>query len=182
MQRSMHVLARRLAPAALATAVPRRALPAIAGFATGARSLHTTRAAWNAVPPARAVESSLSDTEYHQRAEHTLEAVLEGLETLGDEIELAGYDVTYSSGVLTLKLGVHGTYVLNKQPPNKQIWLSSPLSGPRRFDWVASRAVWADTRQLADPATADVLEDVLVAEVKTLLDVDLTEYIPDEAR
>ena len=29
-----------------------------------------------------------------------------------------------------------GTYVLNKQPPNKQIWLSSPISGPKRFDWV----------------------------------------------
>lgn len=26
-------------------------------------------------------------------------------------------------------------YVLNKQPPNKQIWLSSPVSGPKRFDW-----------------------------------------------
>ena len=29
-----------------------------------------------------------------------------------------------------------GTYVLNKQPPNRQIWLSSPLSGPKRYDWV----------------------------------------------
>ena len=28
--------------------------------------------------------------------------------------------------------------MLNKQPPNKQIWLSSPLSGPKRFDWVVS--------------------------------------------
>jgi frataxin len=27
-------------------------------------------------------------------------------------------------------------YVLNKQPPNKQIWFSSPISGPKRFDWV----------------------------------------------
>lgn len=27
-------------------------------------------------------------------------------------------------------------YVLNKQPPNKQIWWSSPVSGPKRFDWV----------------------------------------------
>ncbi len=26
--------------------------------------------------------------------------------------------------------------MLNKQPPNKQIWLSSPVSGPKRFDWV----------------------------------------------
>lgn len=25
---------------------------------------------------------------------------------------------------------------MNKQPPNKQIWLSSPLSGPKRYDWV----------------------------------------------
>jgi len=30
------------------------------------------------------------------------------------------------SGVLTVKLGDHGTYVINKQTPNKQIWLSSP--------------------------------------------------------
>lgn len=31
------------------------------------------------------------------------------------------------SGVLTVKLGDRGTYVINKQPPNKQIWLSSPI-------------------------------------------------------
>ncbi len=36
---------------------------------------------------------------------------------------------------MTLAVGRHGTYVLNKQPPNKQIWLSSPISGPKRFDW-----------------------------------------------
>jgi len=29
--------------------------------------------------------------------------------------------------------------VLNKQPPNKQIWLSSPISGPKRFDWVVAQ-------------------------------------------
>ncbi len=55
-----------------------------------------------------------------------------------------GYEVEYSvslvlpiltidhqlrdqSGVLTLRLGPRGTYVINKQPPNKQIWLSSPF-------------------------------------------------------
>ena len=40
------------------------------------------------------------------------------------------------AGVLTLALPPAGTYVLNKQPPNKQIWLSSPMSGPKRYDWV----------------------------------------------
>ena len=28
------------------------------------------------------------------------------------------------------------TYVINKQPPNKQIWLSSPKTGPKRYDYV----------------------------------------------
>ena len=37
---------------------------------------------------------------------------------------------------MTLALPPAGTYVLNKQPPNKQIWLSSPISGPKRYDWV----------------------------------------------
>jgi frataxin len=27
---------------------------------------------------------------------------------------------------MNLRCGVHGTWVINKQPPNKQIWLSSP--------------------------------------------------------
>lgn len=39
---------------------------------------------------------------------------------------------------MTIRIPEKGTYVLNKQPPNKQIWLSSPLSGPKRYDWCAS--------------------------------------------
>ena len=30
--------------------------------------------------------------------------------------------------------------MVNKQPPNRQMWLSSPISGPRRFDWVVDEA------------------------------------------
>lgn len=33
----------------------------------------------------------------------------------------------FQDGVLTMQLGSHGTYVINKQTPNKQIWLSSPI-------------------------------------------------------
>lgn len=36
---------------------------------------------------------------------------------------------------MTISFPGKGTYVLNKQPPNKQIWLSSPISGPKRYDW-----------------------------------------------
>jgi frataxin len=40
------------------------------------------------------------------------------------------------SGVLTLVFPPNGTYVINKQPPNRQIWLSSPITGPKRYDYV----------------------------------------------
>lgn len=35
-----------------------------------------------------------------------------------------------------MKLGEGTTYVINKQTPNKQIWLSSPSSGPKRYDFI----------------------------------------------
>lgn len=40
------------------------------------------------------------------------------------------------AGVLNIIVPALGTYVLNKQPPNRQIWLSSPITGPKRFDWI----------------------------------------------
>ena len=40
--------------------------------------------------------------------------------------------------MLSVTFPPNGTYILNKQPPNKQIWLSSPTSGPKRFDWVVA--------------------------------------------
>lgn len=43
----------------------------------------------------------------------------------------------FQDGVLTVALGSkYGTYVINRQLPNKQIWLSSPVSGPKRYDLV----------------------------------------------
>lgn len=42
--------------------------------------------------------------------------------------------------------------MINKQPPNKQIWLSSPLSGPKRYDYVVSGE---GQSQKEDTATGD---------------------------
>lgn len=36
----------------------------------------------------------------------------------------------------------HGTYVINRQTPNKQIWLSSPKSGPKRYDFINGRWIY----------------------------------------
>ncbi|KAK2000885.1 frataxin [Colletotrichum falcatum] len=76
----------------------------------------------------------ITDAEYHELSDAHLEAILTQLEEIADARE--GVDVEYAAGVLTVTFPEVGTYVINKQPPNKQIWLSSPVSGPKRYDWV----------------------------------------------
>ncbi|CAD6886510.1 unnamed protein product [Tilletia caries] len=107
----------------------------------------------SASPPPKPTPTPLSPEEYDTKASQTLESLTDSLETLLERIQdgelslcsttssssAEEWDVEYSSGVLNLRLGkAHGTYVLNKQPPNRQIWLSSPSSGPKRFDYEAS--------------------------------------------
>ncbi|KEY64481.1 hypothetical protein S7711_07229 [Stachybotrys chartarum IBT 7711] len=75
----------------------------------------------------------LTESQYHELADTYLEKILSRLEELQDERE--DLDVEYSAGVMTVTTLDKGTYVINKQPPNKQIWLSSPHSGPKRYDW-----------------------------------------------
>jgi len=83
---------------------------------------------------------------YHALADATMTSLLERLEELLDDMDNKGFEVDYHSGVLTLNLGSDGTYVINKQPPNKQIWLSSPTSGPKRYDYVPSTDDWRYSR------------------------------------
>jgi frataxin len=85
---------------------------------------------------------SLSSSVFHHLADEALELIVERMDA-GD-IDIPNMDVTCSDGVVNLNLGIHGTWVINKQSPNRQIWLSSPKSGPARFDydgkhWVSSR-------------------------------------------
>mmetsp|Transcript_19226 Transcript_19226/g.53572 ORF Transcript_19226/g.53572 Transcript_19226/m.53572 type:complete len:212 (+) Transcript_19226:217-852(+) len=97
-----------------------------------------------------------NESEYHSVADETLEEIQDAVEMAiedhCDEIIASNTteseeepEVVFASGVLTLTLPPHGTWVLNKQTPNQQIWWSSPLSGPRRYEydgeeWVYTRA------------------------------------------
>ncbi|KAJ0302998.1 hypothetical protein Brms1b_011815 [Colletotrichum noveboracense] len=148
--RSLHtsttsVLPRRSSAALLNATKP----AATAGLVVPARKLFTTSAVATRgimpdtddpkVPetPKEEVKTSvveLSDADYHELADTYLETVLTKLEELQDARE--GVDVEYAAGVLNVTFPGAGTYVINKQPPNKQIWLSSPISGPKRYDWV----------------------------------------------
>lgn len=85
--------------------------------------------------------------DYETESDETLESLCEHFEILLErdfvpESVAEGADVTLASGVLNVVLPGHGTYVINKQSPNRQIWLSSPLSGPWRFDFESSSRSW----------------------------------------
>ncbi|KAF2036227.1 Frataxin [Setomelanomma holmii] len=80
--------------------------------------------------------TEISTTEFHERADQYLNELVERLEEAQEKDPQI--EVEYSAGVLEVKAKEH-SYVLNKQPPNRQIWLSSPISGPKRFDWVVSQ-------------------------------------------
>uniref|UniRef100_A0A3Q1EHK6 Frataxin, mitochondrial n=1 Tax=Acanthochromis polyacanthus TaxID=80966 RepID=A0A3Q1EHK6_9TELE len=106
------------------------------------KNIHLT--SWNLRNPPLVQISELSEAAYEKLADETLDALADFFEDLTDEAFTgADYDVVFSSGVLTVKVGGHhGTYVINKQTPNKQIWLSSPTSGPKRYDWTGEHWVY----------------------------------------
>ncbi|KAG7901881.1 hypothetical protein KL935_001841 [Ogataea polymorpha] len=77
---------------------------------------------------------SLTMEQYDTSASETLETIYCDLDGFFDEHNISDADVEESVS----------SYVLNKQPPNKQLWLSSPISGPKRFDlldgeWISIR-------------------------------------------
>ncbi|KAI5450800.1 Mitochondrial matrix iron chaperone [Naganishia albida] len=86
----------------------------------------------------------MDNATYERLSSETMDTLYDHLEALVEEWGpegTHGWEIEYSSGVLTLGLGPHGTYVINKQPPNQQIWLSSPFSGPARFSY-APQGAW----------------------------------------
>ncbi|XP_049626941.1 frataxin, mitochondrial [Suncus etruscus] len=118
--------------------------------------------------------SSLDETTYERLAEKTLDSLAEFFEDLSDKPYTSkDYDVSFGSGVLTVKLGGDlGTYVINKQTPNKQIWLSSPTSGPKRYDWTGKNWVYAHDGVSLHELLASELTEVL----KTKLDLSSLTY------
>ena len=107
----------------------------------------------------------LTTAQYHELADDSLEAITDSYERLIEQ--KPEIDVDLSQGVLTVISPPVGTYVLNKQPPNLQIWLSSPISGPKRYHWDEENKKWV---YLRDNTTLGAL---LKQEVKESFDLDL---------
>lgn len=85
---------------------------------------------------------SLSESRFHAVADELLQTVVEAVDTaIGDTA-----DVDLIGGVLTIDLGAKGQYVVNKHSPNRELWLSSPVSGAWHFQYDEDADAWCSTR------------------------------------
>jgi len=105
------------------------------------------RVSWSEINDEEFRPAVFDDAAFDGVADQTLEYLSEYLDEVIDLfpniVKNDNFDVILSQGVLTVKCGKHGTFVVNKQGPNKQIWLSSPFSGPKRYDWDEEESQWS---------------------------------------
>ncbi|CAJ1027354.1 frataxin-like protein [Leishmania guyanensis] len=74
-----------------------------------------------------------TDIKFNTAADELLELI----ETKVDALDSAAVeDVSCNGGVLTIETAERGVFILNKQAPNVQLWLSSPISGPHHYDMI----------------------------------------------
>jgi len=66
-----------------------------------------------------------TEREFHPVADATLETIQDAVDQVFDSNSNSNieYEVSLANGVLNLSLPPHGTWVINKQTPNRQIWV-----------------------------------------------------------
>lgn len=130
-------LCRMARPAQAAFRLPlSRKIPAFPALRTRQYSISTSG------ENVESVIDQISDSEYLKLANTYLESLIDELEALAEDFPQI--DAELNHGVMTLTTAPGKTYVINKQPPNKQIWLSSPISGPKRYDLIGGK--WTTLR------------------------------------
>ena len=80
----------------------------------------------------------LQESEFHQRVDAVIEAIESGLETAAADI-----DSEINGGILTLEFANRSKVIVNRQTPNREIWVAAKSGG---FHFRFDGAVWRDTR------------------------------------
>eukprot|EP00698_Gefionella_okellyi_P017215 TRINITY_DN49_c0_g1_i1.p1 TRINITY_DN49_c0_g1~~TRINITY_DN49_c0_g1_i1.p1 ORF type:complete len:178 (-),score=9.18 TRINITY_DN49_c0_g1_i1:16-549(-) len=81
---------------------------------------------------------------FNRLAADTVMYVQEQIEEVAEAFT-GGADVDYADGVLTVSVNGVGTFVLNRQTPARQLWYSSPISGPSHYQLDSVKG-WVDVR------------------------------------
>eukprot|EP00531_Pseudo-nitzschia_arenysensis_P011453 CAMPEP_0116156452 /NCGR_PEP_ID=MMETSP0329-20121206/22841_1 /TAXON_ID=697910 /ORGANISM="Pseudo-nitzschia arenysensis, Strain B593" /LENGTH=211 /DNA_ID=CAMNT_0003653539 /DNA_START=56 /DNA_END=691 /DNA_ORIENTATION=+ len=121
-----------------------------------------------------------NESEYHTVADETLEDIQDAVEIAIEDNDIGGNDmeeqpeVVYASGVLNMSFPPHGTWVLNKQTPNRQIWWSSPISGPRRYEFDPESSEWVYTRSgESGSGSEETLSKAITEEFQEIYGIEL---------
>mmetsp|Transcript_5585 Transcript_5585/g.8511 ORF Transcript_5585/g.8511 Transcript_5585/m.8511 type:complete len:175 (+) Transcript_5585:72-596(+) len=124
--------------------------------------------------------SSLTVNSFHKIADTTLDDIMDMLTVIEDSVDNA--DIVYAQGVLNINLGEKGCWVINKQTPNRQLWWSSPISGPRRYEYYDddSGQGWYMSRAFENRAPEKELVYALRTEMLDATGIDILSMDIDE--
>eukprot|EP00742_Colponemidia_sp_Colp-10_P027434 GILJ01033978.1.p1 GENE.GILJ01033978.1~~GILJ01033978.1.p1 ORF type:complete len:172 (-),score=17.36 GILJ01033978.1:19-534(-) len=112
-----------------------------------------------------------TDIKYNDAADGWLDDTSDVIDTLCEDYPQIS-DISNNGGVLTLDMGEDiGTFILNKQAPKRQLWLSSPISGPSHYDMMDEEGrVWwkcdktgRDLSKLLEKELSEVLKGCKVS-------------------
>lgn len=136
----MQVLSSTACKATLCTSIQRLAYQHRQTLPVSSRPFNLQVCHFSIQPPSTTNVDSFPEQTFHKISDHTLEELSDALGQLDSELE--DVDINLSQGVLSVNLGPdfnNKTWVINKQTPNRQIWWSSPISGPRRYEYVGDK-------------------------------------------
>lgn len=95
----------------------------------------------------------MTESEFHQR----VDAILRNIESALDEAD-TDVDTALSGGILTLTFANGSKVIINRQTPNREIWVAA-RSGGFHFRFDVARDAWRNTR--ADESLVENLERVV---------------------
>mmetsp|Transcript_14142 Transcript_14142/g.23696 ORF Transcript_14142/g.23696 Transcript_14142/m.23696 type:complete len:190 (+) Transcript_14142:3-572(+) len=103
---------------------------------------------------------TVSEEDYPELVDEVMEILEESL----DDDALPFDDVNFSSGVMSIVTRDHGVWIINKHSASRQIWLSSPKSGPNKFEYSPEQGKWISERE-----DRTRMHDLLVSEISDIL-------------
>ena len=105
----------------------------------------------------------LDESEFHQRADALLAAIELQLESADTDI-----DVETNGGILTLEFANRGKIIVNRQTPNREIWVAAKSGG---FHFHFDGAAWCDTR--TGESLASLLSRVVAEQSGSVMSITL---------
>ncbi|MDX1923672.1 MAG: iron donor protein CyaY [Rickettsiaceae bacterium] len=96
----------------------------------------------------------ISEREYLIEATKLMEDITSSVDKCDED---ASIEIDYINDVLTLEIK-GAIFVINKQTPKKEIWLSSPVSGPGHFSLKNNRWVNSKSQELKEILSQELSE------------------------